>query len=237
MGGRISVIGTEAYYDNVDNPDNHMREVAFDYLSDWWSDEIEDSSDDYDTIFSRLHSEIPENELRISSMSDRRQDANEWLENNISSFESRGSIQIVDWVEKSGDGWPLGLAGVGTAMTDLRTRRESRTSTGSKTRRTSSKRSRNSGLCSTNFSTTMTCCTSTAQRTVMVKRHSSLPPVRTKMTTVASGTGTVTSEQTGPVSVHVITPETTSTIISKGGPTIVETTLAAVYGRFESVEC
>jgi hypothetical protein len=118
MGGRISVIGTEAYYGNVDDPDNHMREVAFDYLSDWWSDEIEDSSDDYDAIFSRLHSEIPESELRTSSMSDRRQDANEWLENNVSNFESRGSIQIVDWVEKSGDGWPLGLAGVGTAMTD-----------------------------------------------------------------------------------------------------------------------
>lgn len=40
----ISVIGTEAYYEEMSNPDDHMQEMTYEKLLDWWEEEIEDGS-------------------------------------------------------------------------------------------------------------------------------------------------------------------------------------------------
>jgi len=117
MSTFIAVIGTESYYDNMSNPVEHMRKVTFDYLDEWWERDIADLTD-LEVYFTRKTEQIPESVLGTDTMSDRKDDATNWMENNLDGYDSIGSVQILDWVEKSGDGWPLGVGAIGTALTD-----------------------------------------------------------------------------------------------------------------------
>lgn len=116
MAHTIMVTGTEAYYDNVPDAEEHIRSVTRQLLELW--DELFGPSKRYRPSFARFREDgIPEEELRRDSLGTRLRDASDWT------WETRfhdgfvGSLQILDWVEESGIGWPLGRAYLDTAMT------------------------------------------------------------------------------------------------------------------------
>ncbi|GAA1333744.1 hypothetical protein GCM10009647_075100 [Streptomyces sanglieri] len=117
MSHIISVIGTEAFVE--EKSDSYGSDIM-NQISDWWEDEVENSDDDYDASFTYIYSPtIPESAIEdADSLSERRREADDWLEENYNNYDNRASIQILDWVGKSGDDWPIGNASVGVALQD-----------------------------------------------------------------------------------------------------------------------
>ncbi|MFP8953236.1 hypothetical protein ACLI4Z_09735 [Natrialbaceae archaeon A-arb3/5] len=111
----IAVIGTENYYEEKSTSD---AVAVTDQMSDWWSEEIEDNSNDYDATFSRFDYEIPESSLSTSNMDARMSSAQVWINNNVIQPEYYDCFLVLDWIQETGDGWPLGKADLGEAMTD-----------------------------------------------------------------------------------------------------------------------
>ncbi|ELZ09898.1 hypothetical protein C479_10005 [Halovivax asiaticus JCM 14624] len=83
-------------------------------VSDWWEEAIADDGE-YEATFSFMLAEIPEDALKSDYLSYRREQAADWLDANLSSFDSRSSYCVLDWHE---DGYVHGQAGPAAAMTD-----------------------------------------------------------------------------------------------------------------------
>lgn len=118
MAHWIYVTGTEAYYENVPDAEEHIRSVTR-QLADWW-EELFGPSKRYQPSFARFREDgIPEDELSNESLRDRLRDASEWTWEHRFPDGFVGSLQILDWVEQvERFRWPLGVANIGTAMTN-----------------------------------------------------------------------------------------------------------------------
>lgn len=98
----IDIVGTEQYYQNKGS--SHMSEVESS-CEDSWGTAIENDGD-YEGLFitfSESDYSIPESELDDSSLRDRRQDANAWLEENFGLWDSATGILVLDWADDLDD--------------------------------------------------------------------------------------------------------------------------------------
>lgn len=92
----IDIVGTEQYFQNKSS--SHMSTVET-RCEDNWDSSVENSGDyeAYWFTYSEDDYAIPEWRLDDDSLRERRKDANEWLKNNFSLWDSSTGILVLDW--------------------------------------------------------------------------------------------------------------------------------------------
>lgn len=126
----IAVVGTEKYFDYYSSadPETRMNDLET-WCENTWEEYIDDAYNNYDALFvDFLESEvkIPESALSgcslstgtCASLSERRKDAEDWLQANWSYYSSYDSIAILD--RYGADDGKVGNAAVGGAYKDGR---------------------------------------------------------------------------------------------------------------------
>lgn len=121
----IAVVGTENYFSHYDsaNPETRMNDLET-WCENTWEEYVDDSGNNYDALFvdfSESEVEIPESALpgcnvstgSCATLSERRTEAEDWLQANWSYYTSYDSIAVLDWY--GGDQGTLGYAPIGGA--------------------------------------------------------------------------------------------------------------------------
>jgi len=108
----VYLMGTEPFYDNVEDPEDYIEEVCHD-LYEVWKEALGTS---HMPSFAVSHGYIPEEELSRQSLYARMADASEWHWWHRTNQDFVGSLQVLDWVDDRRE-WPYGEAYTGNAMT------------------------------------------------------------------------------------------------------------------------